>query len=170
MCLSDRYYAEDVDRITREPTQRIPPCNNPGKEHQSDLEVSSVSSSSETAEESSDTERTKDRDDKGNQSGDEDGNGDDPAAMEIAEHLLRGQDLSGIADGTAHEAEQYPSHDTADDQTNAPVNQSSMASAASQVAKKPLPAADPRPPLESNASEHSQQEQPQQEAKSNARE
>ena len=50
MCLSDTSYVEEADRIPREPTQSIPPGSNPGEEHQSDIEDSSESSSSESEE------------------------------------------------------------------------------------------------------------------------
>ena len=46
MCLSETSYVEEADRIPGEPTQPIPPCSNPGEEHQSDIEDSSESSSS----------------------------------------------------------------------------------------------------------------------------
>ena len=51
MCLSDTSYVEEAERIPREPTQPIPPGSNLGEEHQSDIEDSSESSSSESEEE-----------------------------------------------------------------------------------------------------------------------
>ena len=65
-------------------------------------------SSSESDEESSDQERAKDSDDNGNQSGDEAGNGADPADLLNAEDVHPVQDLAGIADGNGDEAEQNP--------------------------------------------------------------
>ena len=152
-------------------TNAAPPSgSNPGEEHQSDVEASSESSSSESDEESSDTERSKNGDDNENQSRDEGGNGGHPADLLNAEDLLSWQVLPGSGDGNAKEAEQNPSQERADDAANAPVNQASLASARCRVAMQTL-----RPPqslerLQPTASEHSQQEQPQDQAMSNARE
>ena len=67
-CLSDTHFAEEVDRIPREPTQPIPPASNPGEEHQSAMEDSKESSGSESEEESSDTEQSGNDDDNVNRS------------------------------------------------------------------------------------------------------
>ena len=72
--------------------------------------------------------------------------------------------------GNANEVEQNPSQGTADAATNAPANQASMAGAMSQVATQPLLTPDPLEPLQPTASEHSQQEQPEEQVRSNAQE
>ena len=79
LCLSDTSYVEEANRIPPEPTQPIPPGSNPDEEHQSDIEDSSGPSSSESEEENQAAEQSKDSDDNENPSGDEGGNGRDPA-------------------------------------------------------------------------------------------
>ena len=170
MCLSDTYFMEDVARIPREPTQPVPPRSNPGEENQSDVEESSEASSSEAGKEKSEAEQSKDSDDNGNQSGDEGGNGGDPADMLNADHLRPGKNLPEIADGNANEVEQNPSQETADDAAHAPANQASLGTATSQVGTQPLSAPDPLESLQPTASQHSQQEATQEQAKSNAEE
>ena len=146
MCLSYTYYVEEADRIPREATQPIPPGSNPGEEHQSDIEDSSESSSSESDEENPAAEQSKDSDDNENPSGDEGGNGDDPADELNADDLLRGEGLREIGDGNANEAEQSPSQGTVDDASNALANHAAVVSATSQTATQPLPPPDPQNP------------------------
>lgn len=46
MCLSDMYYTEDLDTITREPTQQIPPGSYLGEKYESEVKESRDSSNS----------------------------------------------------------------------------------------------------------------------------
>ena len=169
-CLSDTHFAEEVDRIPREPTQPIPPGSHHGEEHQSHMEDSSESSNSESEVENSDAEQSEDDDGNGNESGDEAGNADDATDMLNADDLLFGQALPGSSDGNANEAEQSRSQETIDETANAPTSQPSRMSVTTQVATQTLPPRDSLEPLLPTGSELSQQEQPQERAKSNAQE
>ena len=170
MCLSDMSYVEEANRIPPEPTPPIPSGSNLGEELQSDIEDSSGPSSSESEEENTAAEKLKDSDDNGNQSGDEGGNGGVLAEELNADDLLVRQDLPEIGDGNANESDQKPSQGTPDVASNALGNQSSMPTATSQAATQPLPPPDSLESLQSPAPEHSQQEQPQEQARSNAQE
>ena len=111
MCLSDTYYAEDVERIPREPTQPIPTGINHREEYESEDEESGDSSSSCSEAEESDAEQSGDSDDDnddGNQSGNEAGKSNDAADVLDADQLFGPMSSPGDNDRNATEAEHSP--------------------------------------------------------------
>lgn len=89
---------------------------------------------------------------------------DDDANLLDAEQLFGSECSPGGNDSTANEAEQRSSRATAGGATNAPMSQTSRASATAQVATQPLPNPNPVQPLQAASAEQSQQEQPHEQA------